>query len=157
MAVCETQVPRIAGVYTRQPFDTCREMILGCGPIDDPPARSHSVSGRIAPPPVKLGQIRVFHSDEVELAAARRHRLVNITHKETAALSETGACRQCHQPRPLTESVHATTIVARRVTPGAGSVHVRTGHSRGCFGFLLFVSCPTALLRCCDPLPRLCT
>ena len=41
--VGEPEVARIAAIDARQPLDSHGEMIVGCRPIDQPPARSPAV------------------------------------------------------------------------------------------------------------------
>ena len=59
-------MPRIAGLDAGQTFDTAGEMIVGVGPIDNPPAGATAVAGGETEAAVELREVGVFHADEVE-------------------------------------------------------------------------------------------
>ena len=62
-------MPRIAGIDPGQPLDAEREMVVGIGPIHDPPAVARAVARGESEAPVVLRQVGIFDADEMELCA----------------------------------------------------------------------------------------
>ena len=65
---------RITGIDSGQPLDSGGEMIVGGGPVHDPPAGAHTVTRGIAKSAVVLRQVGVFDANEVELGGAHGDR-----------------------------------------------------------------------------------
>jgi hypothetical protein len=64
-------MPGLAGIYAGEALDPLGKMIVGVGPVDDPPACALAVAGAEAETAVVLREVGVFGPDEVEFAFLR--------------------------------------------------------------------------------------
>jgi hypothetical protein len=84
-------------------------MIVGVGPIDNPPATSSPVARSKAEATMVLGQVSILDTNEVELSLARgdgRLVIVAVVDAITPTLRQRGSDQQAHygaryQKRPL--------------------------------------------------------
>lgn len=70
----ETQMAWISSLDPGQALNAGRKVIVGIGPIHQPPAFSAPIAGRVAPTPVILWQIGILQADEMELGLGRKSR-----------------------------------------------------------------------------------
>ena len=70
LVVGEAEMARLADLDAGEALDAEGEVIVGVGPIDDPPPFALRAAGGEAEAAVKLRKVGVFEADEVELAFA---------------------------------------------------------------------------------------
>ena len=81
---------RRAGIHARQSPHAFGEMEISIGPIDHPPAIALCGAGCKTETPVVIGQIGVFHADEMEFSGGGKswQRSLARAHASAAATSE---------------------------------------------------------------------
>ena len=80
---------RIADIDARQPLNAVREMIIGGGPIDQPPSGSSAVARGVAPAAMILRQVGIFEPHEMKFGVASgREFLIVIGLLKSPALGE---------------------------------------------------------------------
>ena len=80
---------RVADIDAGQALDAVGEMIVGGGPVDQPPACAYAISRSVAPAAVILRQVGIFEAQEMKLGIARGCEFfVVVGFLKTAALGE---------------------------------------------------------------------
>ena len=74
MVVEKAHMPRIAGGNSGQPLHAHGKVIVGVGPVHDPPAIALSAAGSVSEASVVLRQIVVFEANEMEFGGGRKLR-----------------------------------------------------------------------------------
>ena len=93
-------MPRIANVDLRQPLNPAREMIVGVGPIDNPPASTPPIARSKAEAAMILGQVSILDTNEVELSLTRRNGgfvIVAVVHPIAPALRQRDRSQQAQR------------------------------------------------------------
>src|SRR5579864_7750777 len=91
---------RLAHVHAREAADARGKMLVGVGPVDDPPSGSGGAARSVAESAVKLRKIGIFEADEMKLAVSWKsgRRLVAVLDAAESLRQQHTGAGECDSP-----------------------------------------------------------